>query len=162
MNEYKDDSSDWGERVDIFAPGTQIISAVYDQSSATTEGYGPLVADPRDNSYYLGSVTGTSMASPQVCGIIACLAEQEPNLTQAEALQHLIENSLPEIGSQGLPEQSPYEGFGDSNNRYAFIPKIRPDAGLARPAQLHKYRNTENPTNTTGVKYPRTRIQVTS
>jgi hypothetical protein len=162
VNEYKDDSSDWGERVDIFAPGTQIISAVYDQSSATSEGYGPLVADPRNSSFYLGSVTGTSMASPQVCGIIACLAEQEPNLTQAEARQHLIENSLSEIGSQGLPEQSPYEGLGDSNNRYAFIPKKRPDTGMASPAQLHKNRNTENPTNTTGVKYPRVRYQTTS
>ena len=156
VNEYKDDSSDWGERVDIFAPGTQIISAVYDQSSATSEGYGPLVADPRDNSFYLGSVTGTSMASPQVCGILACLAEQEPNLTQAEARQHLIENSLPEIGSQGLPEQSPYEGLGDSNNRYAFIPKKRPDAGMASPAQLHKNRNTST------IKYPRVRYQTTS
>ena len=156
VNEYKDDSSDWGERVDIFAPGTQIISAVYDQSSALTEGYGPLVADSRDNSHYLGSVTGTSMASPQVCGILACLAEQEPNLTQAEARQHLIENSLPEIGSQGLPEQSPYEGLGDSNNRYAFIPKKRPDTGMASPAQLHKNRNTST------IKYPRVRYQTTS
>ena len=37
------------------------------------------------------------MASPQVCGIIACLVEQEPNLTQAEARQHLIENSLQKL-----------------------------------------------------------------
>ena len=96
------------------------------------------------------------MASPQVCGILACLAEQEPNLTQAEARQHLIENSLPEIGSQGLPEQSPYEGLGDSNNRYAFIPKKRPDDGMASPFQLHKNRNTST------IKYPRVRYQTTS
>ena len=162
VNEYKNPSSDWGYNVDIFAPGTQIISAVFDQSSANSEGYGPFVADSRNSSYHLASISGTSMASPQVCGIIACLAEQEPNLTQAEALQHLIENSLSEIGTQGLPEQSPYEGLGDSENRYAFIPKKRPDSGMASPAQLHKNRNTESPTVTTGVKYPRTRIQVTS
>ena len=53
MNEYKDDSSDWGERVDIFAPGDSNYIAVYDQSSATSEGYGPLVADPRNSSFYL-------------------------------------------------------------------------------------------------------------
>ena len=162
VNEYKVPSSDWGDRVNIFAPGTQIISSVYDQSSANSEGYGPFVADSRNSSYHLASISGTSMASPQVCGIIACLAEQEPNLTQAEALQHLIENSLSEIGTQGLPEQSPYEGLGDSENRYAFIPKKRPDSGMASPAQLHKNRNTESPTITAGVKYPRTRIQVTS
>ena len=98
------------------------------------------------------------MASPQICGIIACLAEQEPNLTQAEALQHLIENSLPEVGSNGSPTQSPYEGFGDSLNRYAFIPKKRPDSGMTSPAQIHKNRNT----TTAGVKYPRVRYQTTS
>ena len=163
--EYKSPFSNWGNRVDIWAPGSDIISAVYDQSSASTEGnyaYIPLVEDPRSSSYHLASISGTSMSGPQVAGIVACLAEQEPNLTQAEALQHLIENSLPEISTQGLPEQSPYEGLGDSNNRYAFIPKKRPDSGMASPAQLHKNRNTENPTTTTGVKYPRVRYQTTS
>ena len=160
VNEYKSDFSNWGSRVDIWAPGSDIISAVYDQGSANSESLGayyPLVQDPRNNSYFLASISGTSMAGPQVAGIIACLAEQEPNLTQAEALQHLIENSLAEVNSLGLPEQSPYEGFGDSLNRYAFIPKKRPDSGMASPAQLHKNRNT-----TIGVKYPRVRYQTTS
>ena len=164
--EYKSAFSNWGNRVDIWAPGSDIISAVYDQSSASTESnyaYIPLVEDPRSSSYHLASISGTSMSGPQVAGIVACVAEQEPNLTQAEALQHLIENSLPEISTQGLPEQSPYEGFGDSSNRYAFIPKKRPDSGMASPKlQLHKNRNTENPTTTTGVKYPRVRYQTTS
>ena len=157
--EYKSGFSNWGNRVDIWAPGSDIISAVYDQSSASTEGnyaYIPLVEDPRSSSYHLASISGTSMSGPQVAGIVACVAEQEPNLTQAEALQHLIENSLPEISTQGLPEQSPYEGFGDSSNRYAFIPKKRPDSGMASPAQLHKNRNTST------VKYPRVRYQTTS
>ena len=52
-----------------------------------------LVEDPRSSSYHLASISGTSMASPQVAGIVACVAEQEPNLTQAEALQHLIEKN---------------------------------------------------------------------
>ena len=154
--EYKSNFSNWGSRVDIWAPGSDIISAVFDQASAIAEQYGSTAQDPRNSSYHLASISGTSMSGPQVAGIVACLAEQEPNLTQAEALQHLIENSLPEIGSQGLPEQSPYEGFGDSNNRYAFIPKKRPDSGMASPAQLHKNRNTST------VKYPRVRYQTTS
>ena len=157
--EHKDESSNWGGRVDIWAPGTQIISSVYDQSSAINEGYDPLVADSRDTSYYFGSVTGTSMASPQITGILACLLEQEPNLTQAEALQHLIENSLPDVYDTGVAANLfPYEGFGDSNNRYAFIPKKRLDDGMASPAQLHKNRNS----TTAGVKYPRVRYQTTS
>ena len=99
------------------------------------------------------------MASPQITGILACLLEQEPNLTPAEALQHLIENSLAEVNDPGgAANLSPYEGFGDSNNRYAFIPKKRSDEGMASPAQLHKNRST----SVSGVKYPRVRYQTTS
>ena len=94
------------------------------------------------------------MASPQVCGLIACLAEQEENITQAEALQHLIENSKPNINSyNNSPNSSPYWGFPASlnNNRYAFMPKKRSDTGMASPAVLHKNRNTSTQ------KYPRVR-----
>ena len=85
LSEYKSTFSNWGERVDIWGPGSDIISAVYDSSSPPTS-YNPIIADSRNSSYHLASISGTSMSSPQVCGIIACLAEQEPFLTQAEAL----------------------------------------------------------------------------
>ena len=155
--EYKSNFSNWGERIDIWAPGSDIISAVYDNTS-TPSSYNPVIADPRSSSYYLASINGTSMASPQICGVIACLAEQEPNISQAEVLQHLKEHALAEVGTTGTINQSTYEAFGDSNNRYAFIPKKRPDSGMASPAQIHKNRNT----TTAGVKYPRVRYQTTS
>ena len=159
--EHKADFSNWGGRVDIWAPGENIISSMFDNIQSN-DPYPGAVSDPRSVPgqpiYNIGSISGTSMASPQICGIIACLTEQEPNLTQAEALQHLIENSLPEVGSNGNPTQTPYEGFGDSNNRYSFIPKKRSDDGMASPAQLHKNRNT----SASGVKYPRVRYQTTS
>ena len=155
--EYKSSFSNWGERVDIWAPGSDIISAVYDQSSASSAGYGSLPQDPRNSSYYLASINGTSMSSPQVCGVIACLAEQEPNLTQAEALQYLKETSLAEVGDQGGdPHQFPYEGFGDSPNRYLFYKNKRPLEGQTSPNVLNKNRNPD----TAGVKYPRTRNRV--
>jgi len=151
--EYKSNFSNWGERVDIWGPGSDIISAVYDQSSASSEGYGSLPQDPRNSSYYLASINGTSMSSPQVCGVIACLAEQEPDLTQAEALQHLKENALAEVGTTGTINHSTYEAFGDSHNRYLFMPKKRPEIGTVSPNFLHKNRNSDS----TGVKYPRVR-----
>ena len=92
--EYKSNFSNWGSRVDIWGPGSDIISAVFDQSSATSEGYGPIVADSRDSSYYLASISGTSMSGPQVCGVIACIAQNQPNITTPEVLQYLKENSL--------------------------------------------------------------------
>ena len=149
--EYKSNFSNWGERVDIWAPGSDIISAIYDYSSAST--YGSRVADSRNSSYYLASINGTSMSSPQVCGVIACLAEQEPDLTQAEALQHLKENSLAEIATTGTINHDTYQAFGDSHNRYLFMPKKRPEIGTVSPNFLHKNRNSDS----TGVKYPRVR-----
>ena len=156
--EYKSDFSNWGARVDIWASGSDIISAVYDSSSATTEssgGYTPIIADSRNSSYHLASISGTSMSSPQVCGVIACLAEQEQNITQAEALQYLKETSTSNVGDQGgNPHASPYEGFGStSNNRYLFDKKKRPTSGTLSPAVLHKNRNPDS----SGVKYPRVR-----
>ena len=158
INEYKSNFSNWGERVDIWAPGSDIISAVYDNTT-TTSGYNPVIADSRNSSYYLASINGTSMSGPQVAGVIACLAEQEPFLTQAEALQHLKENALAEVGTTGTinhsnnGSSSGYEAFGDSHNRYLFMPKKRPETGTLSPAFLHKNRNSDS----AGVKYPRVR-----
>jgi len=158
INEYKSNFSNWGERVDIWAPGSDIISAVYDSSSPPTS-YNPIIADSRNSSYHLASISGTSMSGPQVAGVIACLAEQEPFITQAEALQHLKENALAEVGTTGTINHSNngsstgYEAFGDSHNRYLFMPKKRPETGTLSPAFLHKNRNSDS----AGVKYPRVR-----
>tara|TARA_B100000965_G_scaffold150582_1_gene125188 strand:- start:2881 stop:4947 length:2067 start_codon:yes stop_codon:yes gene_type:complete len=81
--EYRTGFSNHGKRIDIWAPGQNIMSS----------GKSGPYSDPRNSVYRLYSESGTSMASPQVCGVLACLAEQEPNLTQAEALQHLVEYS---------------------------------------------------------------------
>ena len=152
VSEYKSNFSNWGKRVEIWAPGTDIISGV--KNTSVPSHYTPIVTDPRNSNYYLASISGTSMASPQVCGVIACLAEQEENLTQAEALQHLIENSKANINSyNNSPNSSPYWGFpaSSNNNRYVFMPKKRSDTGMASPAVLHKNRNTSTQ------KYPRVR-----
>ena len=157
-DEYKSDFSQWGLNVDIWAPGSDIISAVYDLGSAQNEGYGSYPnttpTDPRNSNYYLCSISGTSMASPQVCGVIACLAEQEPYMTQEDARTHLIENSVSNIGSTGSDNTEPYHALGSTSyNRYLTMPKKRPDSGMLSPAMRHKNRNSD----TDGVKFPRVR-----
>ena len=157
--EYKAESSNFGPRVDIYAPGTNIISCVNDGHTTW-----PYANDPRDSDFRIASLNGTSMASPQVCGVLACLLEQEPNLTQAEALQYLIETSTKDqIGDTGtgFPPIDDYEAFsddtiGESKNRYLFVKKKRPGSG---PLTNTTYKN-RNP-DTGGVKYPRTRNSIT-
>jgi hypothetical protein len=72
--------SNKGPRVDVFAAGDLVMSA-YSKDSYYTSA----VADPRKAGYYLQKLSGTSMASPQVVGYLACVLQTRPKMTQTEA-----------------------------------------------------------------------------
>lgn len=78
--EFKNNSSSHGENCDIWAAGTNILSSVYTSQT---------LKDPRNNLYSLNVLTGTSMASPQIAGMIACLAERYPRFKQNDFLNLL-------------------------------------------------------------------------
>ena len=132
--EYISGFSNRGKRIDIWAPGSDIISS-------TKGGW----TDPRNSSYYLNSYSGTSMASPQVCGVLSCLLEQEPNLTQAEALQHLIEYSkASQISDYTIASIT--TGFGISvytptggSTRYNVVGADRKQSNSYTPSNLYMY-----------------------
>jgi hypothetical protein len=162
--EQKSDFSNWGSRVDIWAPGANIISSVYNTSAASEFGI-TLRDDPRSSTYKLGSISGTSMASPQVTGILACLMEQEQGLTQLEARTYLSNyactngdlrlqepNADWSTAGSKKPTQSPYTSLSIvDNNRYLFVPKERQLTGAVVPKCNHRRRPTS------GVAYPRIR-----
>ena len=108
VEEHKSTFSNTGSGIDIWAPGSNIISSVFD-TTASTEGYGTLVNDPRDSNFKLADISGTSMSGPQVAGYLACVAEQEPNLKYDEALQHLIDYS-----KENQVADSAMEGWGEA------------------------------------------------
>ena len=75
-------------------------------------GYTPISDfDSKNSSYHLASISGTSMSSPHGLwsNCMSC-SEQEPHLTQAEALQHLKENALAEIGTKVIINHNSYFG----------------------------------------------------
>jgi hypothetical protein len=150
--EYKSDFSNYGSRVDIWAPGSNIVSAVYDATAAAEFGI-TLVNDPRDANYKLGSISGTSMSSPQVTGCLACLAENQPRLTQSEARSYLTANAkVGQIGSTG-GLAGDYTSLGDSsNNRHLFYKLER---ALTGNITINTYKTRQ----TTGAAYPRTKIR---
>lgn len=138
--EYKADYSNSGPRIDVWAPGTMIISS-------TNSGG---ISDPRGNGF-LNKYFGTSMASPQVCGVLACVLETYPDLTPTEALAYIKKyakpNQLTDTGG-GLDD---YRSLQGAPNLYLTYNKERPTQGKVFPKLNYKLRPT------TGAVYPRPR-----
>jgi len=127
--EYKSMSSNCGPRVDIHAPGTDIQSSV---NSGTS--YGGFV-DPRDgtNTYYLAKITGTSMASPQVCGVLACALEVYPFMTQAQAREYVINYAKSGQITDTGGGHTDYTSLQGAPDRYLYHNQERPESGALYP-----------------------------
>lgn len=82
--EQKASSSENGPGVDIYAPGTNVMSACSTTNQMTDGDY------PPNTSYKICNISGTSMASPQVCGVGALLLQANPHATPAQLKAHLI------------------------------------------------------------------------
>jgi hypothetical protein len=150
--EYKTTFSNYGSRVEVYAPGRFITSSVYN-FTATSEFGITLVTDPRNSSYFLGSISGTSMASPQVAGLLACLLENFPSMTQSEIKKYIENNSTTNRISSTGGGASDYTSLGvNSNNRYLFYKKER---GLTGYVAINTVKNRSS----TGNLYPRTKIR---
>ena len=81
-------SSEKGPRIDICAPGSNITSAT------NSVGYSGLTNDyPPDSNYNIARISGTSMASPQVCGLLACFLQINPGATAQQCKDWLTNHS---------------------------------------------------------------------
>lgn len=121
--EYKSYFSCAGPQVDIYAPGEGIQSPLRE---FIRPGYSYFeawnaVGEPRDPYYLVGRQSGTSMASPQVAGMIACYLEKEPDATPAEAKQWIIDNGKPVLGDTNGGYRDP-ESLRGGTNKVAFFP----------------------------------------
>jgi len=94
--DQKATSSETGPGVDIYAPGTNIIS-----SCSTTNRFGA-------SSYYNNAtfrqvnISGTSMASPQVAGVAALILQLNPTYTPAQVKTALLSSATATIYTTGL------------------------------------------------------------
>jgi len=109
-----------GPGVNIFAPGTNIMAATsrdYDTGSYTTTGY------PTNASFPIMSIGGTSMASPQVAGVVAQHLQVFPNLTPAEMQARIIADSKPVLfstGTSGIDYDRIFDSLMGAPNRMLY------------------------------------------
>ena len=77
----KSRSSNYGPGITVWAPGSMILSS-YNNSTGYLDGkYG--------SPNFFKAISGTSMASPQVCGVAACLATNKMRFTNRDLIGFL-------------------------------------------------------------------------
>jgi hypothetical protein len=146
VNESKSPFSNCGPRVDVYAPGENIMSSLN-----STVGFNG-TTDSRNSSFFIGKSNGTSMSSPQVCGVLACILEIYPNMTQLEARDYIASYAKTDQITATSGGPSDYTDLQGSANRYLFYVKERPLVGEVYPKNNYKARPTS------GSVFPRTRI----
>ena len=142
-DDRKSDFSNRGARIDIWAPGSGI------QSSVNTGG----ISDSRNASYRQDNYSGTSMASPQVCGVLACALEMYPAMNNAQARTYLFATAKQNQVADNSNGLSDVYDLINSPNRYLAHKQQRPVTGNVYPKTDYFLRPTS------GQVYPRTRIK---
>lgn len=138
VNDSKASFSQSGPRINVYAPGDNIISCLHD--GTVSGGTITTVSDSRNASYVLGKYDGTSMASPQVCGILACALEQYPRMTPQEAILYIQEYAKEGQLFDSAGGYTDTTSLKGSQNKYAFFYKERKDAGVLQPRETFKVR----------------------
>jgi hypothetical protein len=110
-------SSNKGPGVNIWAPGTDIISAA---SNITV--FGSSAGAYFEPGYQIANISGTSMAAPQIAGLCALHLQANPTATPDQLRNKIQGESKPVIYSTGLTDD--YNASGESimgsPNRMAF------------------------------------------
>lgn len=144
VNEDKANFSNCGSQVDIYAAGEGIQSSLHSGGTA----------DPRNGAYQLGKYQGTSMAGPQVAGVLAILAESWPNMKQDEAQTWLINNSNKDIMADTEADDAmDVNSLQGAPNRMLRWKNQRTTTGNNFPQKNRRVRPTSGPV------YPRQLIQ---
>ena len=128
-----------GESVDITAPGDQIIStsslSVLEPIGQLLEGdyFGDAPQDQLQNRVAYLRLSGTSMSSPHIAGIVALILEANPDLTPAqveEVLTSTADDMFIENDVELVPGYDVASGFGMVNAGRA----VALAAAMAAPA----------------------------
>jgi serine protease len=127
--------SSYGSCLDIYAPGSNITSAWYTNSTATN------------------TISGTSMASPHVAGVAALYLATNPSATPAQVTTAIVNNATPNVVTNpgsGSPNRLLYSLFGPSTPTYSISGTITTGAGTAIPGVIVSTGSATATTNSSG------------
>jgi hypothetical protein len=152
-DEHKHITSNAGPRVDLYAPGSNVIAGIYD-ASGDSGGADSTTLTENGNLYQ--KYSGSSIGAAQVTGVLAIVLETYPRMTQAEARTYLI--NYAKVGkmyatNNGLTDTQSLQG---GNNRFLFYYKERPADGNVWPKINYKVRPSS------GAVFPRNKIRRTT
>jgi hypothetical protein len=167
VGDYKAEFSNYGPRIDVYAPGSGIQSVwnssatLYDGIPATDPRCAVLgITDTVNNNFK--KCPGTSMSGPQVTGVLAALAEKYPRMDQALARKLIANFSTDTVLSTNGGSQDDHDaGFSfnpESCKKMLFLKGTRMPS-----AEYGGYYGTPYPTvinsarEVSGSVYPRTK-----
>lgn len=111
-------SSNKGPGVNIWAPGTNIISSCSNQNVFNTDSVGFY---DQNSQFKIANIGGTSMASPQVAGVIALHLQTNPTVTPETMKEIIINDSKAVVYSTGNDsDYTSQTSIMGSPNRFLF------------------------------------------
>ena len=116
--EYKSSFSCTGPGVDIYAPGEAIQSAIPVTSTLSSGA----VTHPDNANFKIKKLQGTSMACPQVAGVLACLLEARPKYTPQDCKNWIKSMSTLDRLQDSLGGYTDTQSLQGSENRYLHWP----------------------------------------
>lgn len=117
--EQKSASSECGPGVNIWAPGTDIMSCTSTINRFTDGEY------PSNPDFKICNISGTSMAAPQVCGVGALYLQLNPGVTPAQLRTRITTNTSAKnaIYSTGLDDDhTDTRSIQNSGNNFLYNP----------------------------------------
>jgi hypothetical protein len=144
-NESKATYSNCGPRVNLYAPGSNIMSS---QNSSENGG----TYDYRNANKFITKLNGTSMGAPQVTGVLACALELYPTMNQTAAVAFIEGTAKLNQLTTTNGGPSDFTSLQGSANRYLHYVREHQDEGQIFPKQNIGFRKN------VGQMYPRTRI----
>ena len=139
INDKRASFSNWGDEVDVVAPGVDILSL---RARRTDLAYVAGVEDYRLGSNVVGidkmlyRTTGTSFAAPFVTGVASLLVANNPKLTPAQ-VKRMILQSARDIETPGKDELTGY-GLLDADAALTADPEFFIKADLQSVAVIQK------------------------